>query len=82
MAALQSDAPLSRLDVEPAMNPHVHTCRPDDSIAAVERIMGQHQVRRLPVVDEEGRLRGILSIDDIARAKSIALPSRSSGSLP
>ncbi|WP_245596836.1 CBS domain-containing protein [Leisingera aquimarina] len=28
--------------------------------------MGNHQVRRLPVLDEEGRLAGLLPVTDIA----------------
>lgn len=67
MAALRTDSPLSRLGVESVMSSRVFTCRPGDSIAEAERMMGQHQVRRLPVLDEEGHLEGILSLDDIAR---------------
>jgi CBS domain-containing protein len=29
--------------------------------------MGEKQIRRLPVVNEEGRLQGILSINDLIR---------------
>ena len=67
MAALWSDRPLSSLRVARAMSSAVHSCRPDDSIAEAERRMGQHQVRRLPVVDREGCLQGVLSLDDVAR---------------
>ncbi|NOT29469.1 MAG: CBS domain-containing protein [Planctomycetes bacterium] len=67
MAALESDAPLSRLAVRNAMSPTLVTCQVEDSIAEAERLMGLHQVRRLPVVDALGRLEGLLSLDDIAR---------------
>jgi len=67
MAAMRTDSPLSRLNVGAAMSAPVCACRPDDSIAEAERQMGLHQVRRLLVVDADGRLAGILSLDDIAR---------------
>jgi CBS domain-containing protein len=67
MAALDADQPLSRLEVGVAMSTRVHVCRPEDSIGAAEQLMGQHQVRRLPVVDEERHVQGVLSLDDLAR---------------
>lgn len=67
MTALRSDRPLSRLRVDEAMASWVFTCRPGDPIREAERLMGLHQVRRLPVVDGKGRLVGLLSLDDVAR---------------
>ena len=67
LAALRTDKPLSKMNVSPFMTKRVFTCSPGDSVLEAERRMGQHQVRRLPVVDEEGHLRGILSLDDVAK---------------
>ena len=67
LAALRTDRPLSRLGTEAAMSARVFTCKPGDTIAEAEHLMGLHQVRRLPVVDANGRLLGILSLDDIAK---------------
>ena len=39
--------------------------RPDDSTREAEKIMAQHQIRRLPVVEGD-RLVGIVSLGDIA----------------
>jgi len=41
------------------------TVRPDDDLDEALRLMAQHQVRRLPVVDE-GRLVGVLAQADVA----------------
>jgi CBS domain-containing protein len=47
----------------------LHTCRVDDDLQKALDIMQAHKVRRMPVVDDDGRLQGMLSIDDvIARA--------------
>src|SRR5579863_3845805 len=43
----------------------VFTCQPDDDIQKALHTMASKQVRRLPVVDSEGKPRGILSMDDI-----------------
>jgi CBS domain-containing protein len=43
---------------------------PDASLAEAARLLGQEQLRRLPVVDAEGRLVGILTQADLARNAS------------
>lgn len=49
---------------EIAINP-VLTCKPEDEIHEALGTMAEKQVRRLPVVNNEGVLQGILSMDDI-----------------
>ena len=39
----------------------------DQSLDEALRLMAQHQVRRLPVVEEDGRLVGVLAQADVAR---------------
>ena len=47
------------------MTSTVQTCRADDDVMAALVKMQTHRVRRLPVVLQDGRLLGMLSIDDI-----------------
>ena len=44
---------------------NVFTCKPDDEIHEALGTMADKQVRRLPVVNDEGVPQGILSMDDI-----------------
>lgn len=68
------------------MTTDLHTVRPNDRVIEAIRKMGDRQVRRLPVVDREGALRGIISMADIAleteadRELGEALEEISSGS--
>lgn len=55
----------SELPVGEVMTSRVHTCKPEDEIHEAMSTMADKQVRRLPVVDEEGIPRGILSMDDL-----------------
>ena len=48
------------------MSAEVHWCSEDQDIEEVLRDMSQHQVRRLPVVDREKHLVGMVTIGDIA----------------
>ena len=42
-------------------------CRPEQSLDSCEKLMQVHQIRRIPVIDKEGRCVGILSQADLAR---------------
>ena len=57
-----SDSP-----VRDIMSGGVRTASPDDSVDSVLELMGQEQVRRVPIVDERGSLVGVVSQADLAR---------------
>jgi CBS domain-containing protein len=44
---------------------NVFTCKPDDEIHEALNTMANKQVRRLPVVNDQGIPQGILSMDDV-----------------
>ena len=46
------------------------TVDPQQDLDEALRLMAQHQVRRLPVVEEDGRLIGVVAQADIARKAS------------
>jgi len=48
------------------MSTDVETCREDENVADATAKMGAKQIRRLVVLNEQGRLAGILSLGDIA----------------
>lgn len=52
--------------VRDVMSPGPRCCGPEDDVEAVERIMSSEQVRRVPVVDEEGCCVGMVSQADLA----------------
>jgi len=67
MAAYTQGLPLASIIVTSAMSKQVYSCRLDDELEKVEATMLAHQVRRLPVLDHDQRLVGIISLSDIAR---------------
>ncbi len=67
MAAYTQGGALGEISVSSVMSKEVHTCSPEDDLTVAELIMESKQVRRLPVIDDEGRLVGLLSLNDIAR---------------
>jgi CBS domain-containing protein len=53
--------------VRDVMTPEVKYCYEDDDLEKVARNMGDLQVRRLPVINRDKRLVGIVSLGDVAR---------------
>jgi len=53
---------------EEVMTPKIISCSPDTSIDEAANIMAEHQIRRLPVI-EDGILVGIVSLGDLATVK-------------
>jgi len=56
------DTPVSEL-----MSDGIICAHEDDDVQLVAQRMGEEQVRRLPVIDSEERLVGIVSLGDLAR---------------
>jgi CBS domain-containing protein len=67
MAAYTQGRPLWTIPVETAMSKTVVTCHADDNVSTAEMVMREAKVRRLPVVNHEGKLVGLLSLTDLAR---------------
>lgn len=51
-----------------AMSRPVHACLPGDTIGSALRTMKELRVRRLPVIDKTGTLRGVVSMNDMVLA--------------
>ena len=51
--------------VEEIVQRKVYSCGPDDDIHVALQNMREGHVRRLPVVEREGKLAGVVSMDDI-----------------
>ncbi|UNK18661.1 CBS domain-containing protein [Paenibacillus sp. N3/727] len=51
---------------EELMTGEVKCCEPHTEIHEAANMLAQHQIRRLPVVDNQGRLVGICAIGDLA----------------
>lgn len=65
MATAINDRKPSNISVEEVMNGTVFSASPEDDVNQALNIMREHKIRRLPVVNKEGDLQGILSMNDI-----------------
>ena len=63
-AAGSKDRPASDIKVGEIISGKLYTCSPEDDVRDALRTMRDRRVRRLPVVDDSGRLVGILSVTD------------------
>lgn len=73
LAVAGGDRKPSEVKVRDVMSRDVYACHPDESIRRALKTMREHRVRRLPVVDDHGELRGLLSLDDVVlEARAIA----------
>lgn len=74
MSVATKHRPANQIAVREVVGTEVHSCRMNDEVRDALKTMRTGKVRRLPVVDAEGALHGLLSLNDIALA---AKPDRS-----
>ena len=55
------------MHVRDIMTVEVHTCTPDTTVAELMKMMTEHRIRHVPVVDAEGALISIVSIGDVVK---------------
>jgi CBS domain-containing protein len=67
VAAYTQDRRLHDLPVTIAMSHAIIACHPEEPVSAAMDRMREHQVRRLPVIDNGGHLLGMISLSDLAR---------------
>ncbi len=67
MGAYTQGKSLAEIPVSSACATEVVTCRAEDTLDNVQRLMIDHQIRRLPVVEADGHLVGVLSLSDLAQ---------------
>jgi CBS domain-containing protein len=60
--AQKQESPLAERKVSEVMTRNVQTVESDDEISAAFHRMRKNQIGRLPVVDEKGKLKGIVSL--------------------
>ncbi len=66
--ALSHDESPSQVRIADVMARDPVVCRPDEDVFACARAMEDHQLRRIPVVDPDHHLLGIVALADLARA--------------
>jgi CBS domain-containing protein len=62
--AIRSSDP-SSISVEEVMTGEVYAVEPEDDLDRALQLMQEHRIRRVPVVNTEGELEGILSMNDV-----------------
>jgi len=70
-----------RIAVREVAAHHAYTCLLDDDTTTALHTMKTRTIRRLPVVDGEGHLRGMLSLNDVVTLAGAASPADVVGTL-
>ncbi len=66
MAAWLRDRRLHELQVGGVMSQAVTTCNTEDTVEAAHEMLRRERLHRLPVIDGEGNLTGVVTINDLA----------------
>lgn len=66
LTALARGTALREIEVREAMTKQVAVVHPGDDIQEAERQMSRHQVRRVPVLDDDDHVVGMVALADLA----------------
>jgi predicted transcriptional regulator len=67
IGAYTQGRPLSEITVRSAMAQSVRSCRFNDSVGTALKTLERNQLHRIPVLDQDDHVVGLLSLADIAR---------------
>jgi len=79
MASFSQSKALAAVPVTEVMTRQVTICQPEDALSDAMAEMAKAQVHRMPVVDDQGALVGVLSVSDVmqlAAARPTAVPAK------
>jgi len=68
LRAVAEDKQPSSTSVRDVMSEKIYYCFEDDNVEEAARCMAENQVRRLPILNRDKRLTGIVSLADLAQA--------------
>jgi CBS domain-containing protein len=61
-----ADGKNAETQIGEAMTTEIYSVKPDDFVFEAIRLMGDKQVRRIPVINDKGELAGIIAMADVA----------------
>lgn len=67
------DRRASSILVREVMSDKVYLCVPEDDIHSALKVLERGRVRRLPVVNRDGKLMGVLSMDDLVLVAEVRI---------
>lgn len=68
--ALADSGDVAQMTAQNVMTKNVVCCSPDDDVEAAIQVMERKQIRRLPVIDAQNSMIGMLSLGDISHQVS------------
>ena len=66
---LRTDETVLESPVSSIMSADVHTCETDATVNELMQVMTERRFRHIPVVGDDGRLTGIMSIGDVVKSR-------------
>jgi CBS domain-containing protein len=76
MAAALKGYQLANIAVEDTISGKVFTCKTEDNVRTALETMKEKKIRRLPVLNDDGTLAGMLSMNDIVLQASEGKPNK------
>jgi len=72
MHAIAEDRSAGKVTVREVMSEGIRYCFEDDDVRRAAQVMAKHQVRRLPVLNRNKRLVGVVALADLGRSEGTA----------
>lgn len=71
LRSIACDKDISNTPISDIMTSKVCTCFQNEEVEYAQKVMSEHQIRRLPVIDENNKIIGIVTIGDLCSNKDI-----------